>query len=368
MRPISLTGGQSIRKFHSYLFADPSARTPHVRALDIEKKSRLHLPSAQPGDSSLLMDILTSCPNLEQISVSFHGDPDRLTFDPRVVHAIASLQRLRSLHIYTKCETGLTLLREIRAPLRMLTLCGRTDDALFWHPAALESFLPHLAPTLEKLDLDDFIVDAEAIRQCMDISTPSVFTMTQYSAIRSLYLFRLRGVPLLDHLQHLFPALDRTLSIRVTGTNVRAARDNYAAIRAANQLAQENSERGPPWKKLDQLVCDPLMLYLLGLRCPIRHAILRHAGLKSIWAYVLEALRENPVPRLTLTLHNARYAFDGMISPELAGTLTHLTLCLIWSSQDGDLSEADAIPPGWRGIPVRALVPRLPYDIDLCSG
>lgn len=44
---ISLTGGKSIRKFHFYLFADPSARTRHVRALDIERKQSFacHQPS-----------------------------------------------------------------------------------------------------------------------------------------------------------------------------------------------------------------------------------------------------------------------------------------------------------------------------------
>ena len=367
MRPVSLTGGDSIRNFHACLFADPSARTPHVRALDIENKPKLRLPPAQPGDSPLLIDILTSCPNLQQISVSFPGDPDRLTFDPRVVHAIASLPRLSSLHIYTERVDTFAVLREIRAPLRILTLYGDTDDASIWHPAALETFVSPLAPTLEKLELDHLVVDADEIRERMDTSIPSVFTMTPYSAVRSLHVSRFPGVPLLDHLQYLFPALDRTLSIRDTIPKVRGT--EYTAIRTANQRAQESS-RNPPWRKLDRLICDPRMMYMLGLRCPIRHAILHPFSINPIGPYALEALSENPVPRLTLTLQHRRprYAFDGMISPELAGALTHLTLCVIWDFHDCNLSEAGADtdvdsagPPGWRDILVRTLA--LPYNI-----
>ncbi|KAI1782996.1 hypothetical protein LXA43DRAFT_1087216 [Ganoderma leucocontextum] len=354
MGPIFLTGGESIRKFHSFLFADTPARTPHVRALDIDKGPPSRLLPAQPGDASLLIEILTSCPNIDRVSIVIRDDdPSRLTCDLCIIHAIAALQSLRSLRVDSPYATRLIpLLREVCVPLRMLSLRGCTDVTDFWYPAALDDFLPHLGPTLEKLELDEFVVETEEIKARGAILTPSVFTMTQYPAVRSLSVHSLTGQPLLDHLQHLFPALDGTLSFGMAGFQSYGGQYNYPAIRAANQRAQESS-RSHPWKKLDQLVCDPMMLHVLGLRCPIRHVLLDVGLVPTQPSGVLEALRENPVPRLKLTLRHDPSMFDGVFSPELAGTLTHLTLRLMWGFQSGlsRFRDADAVrPPRWGDV------------------
>ena len=55
MRPIFLTGGPSILAFHRYLFADPLARTPHVRALDLDKAPWPYTVPPHPGDTTRLL-------------------------------------------------------------------------------------------------------------------------------------------------------------------------------------------------------------------------------------------------------------------------------------------------------------------------
>ena len=47
-------------------------------------------------------------------------------------------------------------------------------------------------------------------------------------------------------------------------------REHVEFVREANQLAQERHA----WKKLDRVVATPLMLYTLGLACPVHHLIL----------------------------------------------------------------------------------------------
>ena len=69
LHPIHITGGQSIRRFHAFIFADAPARAPLLRALDIDMRPFHHLVPPQPGDASLLIDILTSCQHLERISL-----------------------------------------------------------------------------------------------------------------------------------------------------------------------------------------------------------------------------------------------------------------------------------------------------------
>ena len=69
MRPIFLTGGPSILAFHRYLFADPLARMPHVCALDLDKAPWPYMISSHPENTTRLLEITTSCPNIEHIYI-----------------------------------------------------------------------------------------------------------------------------------------------------------------------------------------------------------------------------------------------------------------------------------------------------------
>ncbi|PIL30083.1 hypothetical protein GSI_07660 [Ganoderma sinense ZZ0214-1] len=160
---------------------------------------------------------------------------------------------------------------------------------------------------------------------------------TQYPAVRSLSIGRCAGPPLLDHLQHLFPSLNDTLL--VGGSDSALDTRAHEDIRAANLRAQDGSESpSHVWKKFDRVICTPSVLHLLALRCPIRHLMLdldyyaREHSLRC----AAEALRENPVPRLKLTLRCRRGMFDGVFTPELAARLSRLTLCLVYDNGNND--------------------------------
>ncbi|PIL28566.1 hypothetical protein GSI_08607 [Ganoderma sinense ZZ0214-1] len=248
------------------------------------------------------VEILKSCPNIRSVKINLvHEDPARLNCDLEIARAIAALPRLRSLTLVSSTTSKEVLLRELCAPLRTFALWGRTKEKRVYHPAALEAFLPGVASNLEKLEIGEFAVDPEQI-QTWGVASTSVFTLTQYPTVRSLSLL-LYGAPLLDHLQHLFPALDGTLYFRPDPFRDNVPLAHHASVRAANQCTQECS-RSQPWKKLDRIVCEPLMLYLLGLRCPVRHATLDARDI-SLEPYAVDALRENPVPRLKLSLRQS---------------------------------------------------------------
>ncbi|PIL29924.1 hypothetical protein GSI_07834 [Ganoderma sinense ZZ0214-1] len=356
MKPIYFADGVSVRRFHSFLFADLPARALHVRALDIiSPPPRPPLRPTLPGDSSLLREILISCPHLERVAIFLQDGSHRCTDDPRVTDAIAGIQSLCSLSILGTSVHALDLLRQVRAPLHELNIGFSNDQIDFWSPAALEMFVPrHLPPILEKLELCNFVTDLDdpQLQNLFGIvsSSQPYRSMTTYPLVRSIRSIFLLQRPLLDHLQHFFPALDGTLSIGLLDASV--PEDTYPAVRALNQLAQEGgqgpssgSRPRPMWKKLDRVVCDPQMFYVLGLRCPIRLVMLDYCSPLALARRCVEpALRENPVPRLKISfaLTEGRDVLDGLFSPELARVLTHLTLVLEFATDGGPGSMADA--------------------------
>ena len=339
---ICLTSANAtVQQFHFFLSADLLARAPHVRALTIVRSQ----PPSNTADRSkvnpvpLMVDILTSCGNIETIDLflddSFTGYDSNLP----IVSAIADMQNIRSLSVKGLPRNSLVLLREVRSPLRNLAIRfpPRANRSSFWSPHALAEFLPRFALTLEELEVASFIVDPDAIQTVQRIVTPSIFSTTQYSLVRSLSIGSFLGKPLLDHLQHLFPALDGTLSIHNIIT--LTSEDAYAHIRTTNQHAQGsdgNSSHSPAWMKLNRVICGPLTFYLLGLCCPVRLVRIDRCSSHAL-RYATDALRENPVPRLTLSLllGGLLQGLDELFSAELAGTLTHLTLDLVYTHEGG---------------------------------
>ena len=220
LRPIHLSAGDlSIQRFHYFLFADAPARLPLIRALDIETRLvRNRSLSPQRGDASLLMDILTSCKLLERISFGRITFPlPRLTKDPSVIDAIASVQSLRSLFIQTPSVVALDLISKLRAPLRKLVpWCFYGDGVVFnWCSPSFQESLSHLAPTLEKLSFHELIVDPQRVQglQDLQVQEQSFASWIQYPAVHSLSVHFSVGRLLLEPLQHLFPAVDGTFSV-----------------------------------------------------------------------------------------------------------------------------------------------------------
>ncbi|KAM5531985.1 hypothetical protein V8D89_014319 [Ganoderma adspersum] len=345
-RCIHLKDDVMIQKFHFFLFADAPARTPHVRAFRIVVgKQRTDKPAdlSIPGHDVLrIVDILTSCPHVETITLFL--DDSHLGHDHNrpIVGAIAGMQSLRALRIQGAPNDALTLLRDVQSPLRKLDIqshSARNFGSRFWTPRALEDILPHLALTLEDLGITGLVVDPEFVQCRPRITMPPVSTMTQYAAVRSLTVRLCLGKLFLDQLQHLFPALDGTLALHRSNMLRTPSEDVYADIRATNWLAQETYASGPcsrGWRSLDRVICPAPMLYMLGLRCAIRLVRLHQCTFDTMH-YAVDALRENPIPRLALSLPLGEElrGLDTLCSPELAGSLTHLTLRLAYTHEDG---------------------------------
>ncbi|KAM5543689.1 hypothetical protein V8D89_002940 [Ganoderma adspersum] len=264
-----------------------------------------------------------------------------------------SIPSLRSFSVRNSESSTVTLalLLQISAPLRALGIHCQNAFLSFWYPAALESFLPHVARTLEKLEIAKFAVDPRVIQAGSHTPPPPITSLTRYSAVRLLSIKSFEGRPLLEDLQHLFPALDGVLSLGAL--DIRCREETYDHIRAVNRRAQERSGDSSllgVWTGLDRIVCSGLMLYVLGLRCPIRLVLIDFGGADKCGRYVAGALRENPVPRLKLTLeHDLAALREVVLSPKLAEALTHLTLCLLyWNDYQYPLLEGEDDAPAPR--------------------
>ena len=154
MDTISLTKETSIRKFHSFLFADAPARAPHVLALDIDISSGWPFYQQIRDDTAnipLLIDIITSCSHARQISIALQHTLDPL--NPDIVNAIATLKTLRSLTVVGPVPNAVVLIREVTSPLRRVVVCSREVMNSYWCPAALEQCLARLALSLEELEV-----------------------------------------------------------------------------------------------------------------------------------------------------------------------------------------------------------------------
>ncbi|PIL23144.1 hypothetical protein GSI_14453 [Ganoderma sinense ZZ0214-1] len=236
----------------------------------------------------------------------------------------------------------------IRAPLHTLRIhTASSGGRRYWTPSALEAFLPHFAPTLETFELRNLFITMSDARG-LDGSPPGRFVLplTQYPAVRSLYIRDLDGVPLLDVLMHLFPAIDGTLRIGEWGSITGLS--DHAHIRECNREAQQRRA----WTKLDRLICDAELFHLLGLRCPIGHLMIDN-WTDDVKDDLALALRECPVARLKLSLllSPGLGVFDALRSAGLEGTSTYLTLCLvdIRFNEEIQVQDADGMTP--TGLP-----------------
>ncbi|KAM5531997.1 hypothetical protein V8D89_014331, partial [Ganoderma adspersum] len=326
--------------FHFFLFADVPTRAPHVRELSVVVRSQLPRKPMEPPPNHvpLIIDILTSCPHVQTISRVL-DDTFRASMARKIGSEGCSEDSDASKKFWnasTICGSAVKVHRSTLSPPSASSTSITAHGCSFWTPVGLAQFLPRLAPTLEELEIDTFICDPEGIQATQGITMPPVLTMAQHAAVRSLTIGSFVGKPLLDHLQHFFPALDDTLTIRHLDT--LTPEDTYADIRATNQHAQEGdrlrvgdsdgSHSGSlAWTKLDRVVCPVPTLYMLGLRCPIRLVRLDRCS--------SDALRKNPIPHLALSLllGGELGGLDALLSAdsELAGSLTHLTLELVYT-------------------------------------
>ncbi|KAM5543669.1 hypothetical protein V8D89_002920 [Ganoderma adspersum] len=318
MAQISLTTSDSVDKFHTFLFADARTRARHVHALNIvadQLMARTH--------QARLIEILTSCQGLTDISITIVN-----LIPTDIVRTIISLRSLRSVSIYGSFESLVVMLAYECCPsLRKLAIYfPPADGTQVWSPRTMKRLLPRFPATIQELKFGNFAVDQDDLQIANPIPPSSASDIKQYAGVRSLYVDRFVGLPLLGHLQHVFPALDDVPD------------NEYAGLRDMNQRAQDGEGgalHARSWKKLDRLVCNAPMLYVLGLRCPVRLLTLDRCPVRVL-RYVADAIRENPVPRLKLELllGDELRGIDTLCSPELAG--------LVYPGTGGDEAEEEA--------------------------
>ncbi|KAM5538325.1 hypothetical protein V8D89_007927 [Ganoderma adspersum] len=283
MAPVNLLNAEVLNSFHSFIFSDAPSRAPHVYGLKFP----------------------TLCYQVSERA-------DSLVLDRRLVAILEAAVHIQYLDLPTSISTlvfdaviKLTTVRELWGS----ELLGDTISASYLH-----DHLSHLAETLEFLDLDDFPITM----------LPSS-AATQFTAVRSLKLKTAftSDSDTLDVLLRLFPKLNNTLDLgsRLIGN---IAEDEYLAFRERSKDAQKHHA----WSKLDRLVCDAAIAYLLALQCPIRRMDIEvfppHGNM-----YLADFLRHNSPPKLHVSLSLAAgfsTVLDGLFPIETAEKLTHLVV------------------------------------------
>ncbi|KAM5538326.1 hypothetical protein V8D89_007928 [Ganoderma adspersum] len=311
MSPITLPDNESVLSLHTFIFSDEPARASYIYGLKLPDP---YAYEVQVIDRSIFDDRLVAI--LEAaVHIQYLHIPTSI-MDP-VFDAVMKLPTLREFHAVSQ-DTGRPLRRRLntlRSPLRSICIeaCdpgGDNISAFFLH-----RHLSHLAPTLEALDLDFFLLDI-----------PPSFITTQFAVVRSLK-FQADYISFDFHpmaiLLHLFPNLDDTLVLGPFTTTF--ADDEFAALRARS----EEEQKAHAWPGLDRLVCDAEWAFVYALQCPVRRMDIHVPRARGNWC-LSDTLRSNPPRHLHLSVKvSSREGWgvlDGLLPLEAADRLTHLVI------------------------------------------
>ncbi|PIL28832.1 hypothetical protein GSI_08877 [Ganoderma sinense ZZ0214-1] len=336
-RPVVLRKIATILKFHDFVFsdADAHARMPQIVALVIHVTDYEYDTDPEPAIQALLAILKrTRCLVSLELSSSANGSPLGYLDDPRLSAAVGELFSLRELTIYGRTQVA-DFISPVRSPLTKLALScfnplGALDE---WTPSSpLTAALFRFAPSLETLT-----IQGSSILLPNGPPGSRLPAFTHFHAVRSLTLNSLVALPYLPILLDLFPNLDGTMhlitriqpSFHFASLSLAERYDLLRRAREENGVAQERRR----WKRLERLVCDVETLFVLNLRCPIGLTIVHGFPANADWVNrrcLVESLRDHPPTRLNLQAKGWCGSGDpelgGLIPPEAAATLTHLTL------------------------------------------
>ena len=311
MSPLILSSPESVERFYMFIFSDPTSRAPHLHGLSISRNF-----DYTSKDISQLIHCLVAILR-EAVHLEYLSFPASLGL--RVCAAVAKMTTLRDLTVFSgrysppehQTSALMHLLAALRSPIRSLYLTDHGMDEI--SASFIHDYLPHLAPTLESLTMENFP---------LDISPPSV-TMP-FKALRSLSI---GCTPLqphfyrLDVLLRLFPNLDGTLFLN----KFVPPAGQYAALREQSKDAQ----RDYTWPRLDRVIFSAELAFMMALRCPIRCMDIDGPVLQEV-PYLVEALRYNCPSQLLLPIMfsgcDSLKNLDGLFPPEAADRLTHLVV------------------------------------------
>ncbi|KAI0631128.1 hypothetical protein C8Q77DRAFT_1061934 [Trametes polyzona] len=319
-KPVVLGSERVIRSFHMFLLAERGVRARFVRALSIVgNRITMTHTTFPPNVLSCLLDILNRATLLESLSMP----PSYWVFDGvQLSRAIGGLANLRELKLLHHCGQVESIVKSIRsAPLlRILRV-------------SLHSFVPSNPTHVTTTDLDALLSPLLPTLEVLEITDKEAAFTTRgliYPELRSLSVGLM--VPWrIDVLIAKFPKLDAILDL--TPGYVRILQETTPQqeqdIRAANIIAQKKGT----WRKLDRVVGELYLLYMLAIECPIHHLLVDDISPRNM-TQLTEVLCTSPPARLTLTmrLNFGNVLSAGLFPEAVVPKLSHLAILLTYTS------------------------------------
>ncbi|KAM5538323.1 hypothetical protein V8D89_007925 [Ganoderma adspersum] len=319
MSPITLSNGESVRIFHTFIFSNELARAPYIYGLKLPGPYDFR---GRFGDHSLFQIMDDHLVALLRAAVCIQYLYFPTSTSDSIFASVAELTTLRELHaICNSFQRNFPFnLTAFRSPIRSLFIKEINPIVGNISGGVLHRELSHFAPTLEALALE--------LLHYFELNIMPSSITTQFTAVRSLkfndFIF---GFDSLAVLLRLFPNLDNTLDLGRFAAN--PGEEDYPALRERSKEAQ----RAHAWPCLDRLACDAVMAFVLALQCPVRRMDIEMTHLLPYYdidakRYLVDALHHNCPTHLHLSL-SFRYGLsvlDGLLPFEAAHRLTHLVI------------------------------------------
>lgn len=332
MRDITIWSATSIRDVYNFVFVDEKRRGQHIRAITIPVYSDI---PPEPSDEliNVLVSVLASATHVRKFSFylpvpddwSAAEDPDGLEAlclfcHRRILSAVAQITSLHELRVVAPTDTAGYFLRSTRSALKVFRY-GDVEGPRDTPEQFPVTVAPQMIPTLQEIAMT-FELFELAMKSMPHMSLSAVRSVTLTDVFRPFKL---------DMLLTAFPNLDGTLII---GDHLSTFdRERLLRFRGENHDAQKRHA----WKALDRVAAGAVMLYALGLTCPIRHLTLNHAPVliprrpqPEASGFARAVLQDSSSSRLVLVgvrlpLGNSVLG-DSLFAEDTAARLTHLGL------------------------------------------